>query len=502
MYALRPPSTTVDDDPLVPLFSLLAVVWAIAFVSGWRRKQAELAFRWGSSSAGVAERLRPSFEGAQATDPVSGRRVLVEAAHRKALRYAASASVSVLCLLVPVVVMFASLNLQGYITPKARYVLGLPVYYPSLARHAAEGATFDPKGSLALAPVVLHAVVIFLLNTGYRTIALRLTRLENHRTMTSFDASLLLKRFAFESLDCYLALFYIAFELQDVPRLRQELIALYTTDTARRVLLETLVPLLTHWRAAHASSADAAEEAAANGKEEASPPGSRGVQLMSPPSRQSPSGTLSRQNSNQSALERQLSLSSLPVPAVAATSSATSLSPSAPSPADELASALLQRRRHASAEDLRGSDGAELSPSRRLAEAGMATATSMAAALGHQRASRQLAIASELELEPYDDFDDYLEMVRTPLLGRRVPRRVPRSLSSARLPLSSSRPRPPLAPPRAIAPLHVSSPPSSAGHPVRLRRALRVRLPARADRLARVQPARALLRCLQARRAL
>ena len=54
-------------------------------------------------------------------------------------------------------------------------------------------------------------------------------------------SSMLFKRFAFEASDCYLALFYIAFELKDVPKLRAELVALFTADTVRRVLLESVM---------------------------------------------------------------------------------------------------------------------------------------------------------------------------------------------------------------------------------------------------------------------
>jgi hypothetical protein len=47
--------------------------------------------------------------------------------------------------------------------------------------------------------------------------------------------------------------------IEQVPRLRQELVALFTTDTARRVLTETLLPLLTHWSAARRSSQASAD---------------------------------------------------------------------------------------------------------------------------------------------------------------------------------------------------------------------------------------------------
>ena len=292
---------SVDDDPYVPAFSMLVVVWAICFVQLWRRRQLSLSFAWGSTAADDTQRLRPSFVGVAATDPVTGRPTLVDPAWRRCARYAISACISLGCLLVPVGAMFASLNLQGYIQPNAKHVLGCRVHSPWLAAHAAPGGYFDPAGSLALVPVVLHAIVINLLNLSYRvrplerarpctcilpvrckgilscarhghrmrplmrmaralhahryrSVARRLTALENHRTQAAHDRSLLIKRFAFEACDAYIALFYIAFELQDVLRLRQELIALYTTDTLRRVLLETLLPLASNWRAARASN--------------------------------------------------------------------------------------------------------------------------------------------------------------------------------------------------------------------------------------------------------
>lgn len=136
--------------------------------------------------------------------------------------------------------------------------LGLPVYVPSVAKHAQPGALFDPNGNLALAPVAAHAVTIMILNKAFYEVAHALARLENHRHQSSYDTSVLIKRFVFEALDCYLALFYIAFELKDVPKLRMELVALLTVDTVRRVLLETALPLALNFGAVRASGGAAA----------------------------------------------------------------------------------------------------------------------------------------------------------------------------------------------------------------------------------------------------
>ena len=256
IWLRRPADLLVDDDPYVPAYALLTVVWACGFVALWRRKEAALDFKWGCADA--QEYIRSDFEGDEVTSEVTGETVRRERPARRAARYALSIGVTLVCLAVPVAVMLVSLNLQGYISPLGRDVLGVPVYSAAVSAYAKPGATFDPNGSLALVPVVIHAVTIALLNKGYRHIAEYLTDFENHRTQRAYENSLVLKRFFFEAFDCYVALFYIAFELGDVSRLRMELVSLYTSDTVRRIATETVLPLLLQRGAALRGGGDAA----------------------------------------------------------------------------------------------------------------------------------------------------------------------------------------------------------------------------------------------------
>ena len=258
VWSRRPSNVSVDDDPFVPLFSLLAVVWAMAFVTCWRSRERELAFLWNTADVPGTERLRPGFFGKQTVDPVSGCTVVSVSALSRICRLAFSSGATLLSLLVAVCAMVISLNLQGYIVAATGPWLGIPVHIPTLARHAAPGGLFhaDSGGmTTPYIPVVLHALTIQLLNSIFRRAASALTKVENHRLESTHQTSLLIKRFAFEACDCYLSLFYIAFELQDVPKLRSELIALFTVDTIRRVALEVALPLLLNWRAVRASNA-------------------------------------------------------------------------------------------------------------------------------------------------------------------------------------------------------------------------------------------------------
>ena len=136
-------------------------------------------------------------------------------------------------------VMFASLNLQGYILDPNSF--GHVVF---LQRYAAPGAIFDQNGWFFLVPTVIHAIVIFCINRLYRLVAMRLTDWENWRLQSQHENALIVKRFLFEAADCYLPLFYICFYRRNVRQLEIELQTLYMTDEVRRIATETLIPWL------------------------------------------------------------------------------------------------------------------------------------------------------------------------------------------------------------------------------------------------------------------
>lgn len=115
----------------------------------------------------------------------------------------------------------------------------------SVAQWSDPGRIFDPETNTSIIPVVLHVVTILNLNNLYQGMAHWLTDNENPRTALEYENSVILKRFFFESFDCYIALFYLAFFQFDVLRLRVELVGMYTTDSLRRIFLETVLPAVT-----------------------------------------------------------------------------------------------------------------------------------------------------------------------------------------------------------------------------------------------------------------
>jgi len=233
---------TIDENPVAPLFGIFVAIWANLYLKLWTRQAAELSWGWGSFNAEKQEKVRPEFKGELRVSPVTGLEERYFPYQRRLMQYGISLLVTLPLILVVVLVMFTLLNLQGYITDPAS-----PFIVPALADLAAPGELFDPAGPYALVPVVGYSVVVMFLNKWYRSVAEWLTAMENHRTDSSHQDALVIKRVIFEMFDCYSALLYVAFYKLDIIRLREEVLALFTADEIRRVALESLVPFLIGW---------------------------------------------------------------------------------------------------------------------------------------------------------------------------------------------------------------------------------------------------------------
>lgn len=50
------------DDPLLPAFCILLMMWTMGFVEIWKRRNASIAFKWGVDGVEDEERMRVSAE--------------------------------------------------------------------------------------------------------------------------------------------------------------------------------------------------------------------------------------------------------------------------------------------------------------------------------------------------------------------------------------------------------------------------------------------------------
>jgi|LauGreDrversion4_2_1035121.scaffolds.fasta_scaffold744078_2 hypothetical protein len=62
---------------------------------------------------------------------------------------------------------------------------------------------------MGLVPTIVQTIISVILNEVFKPIAAKATNIENHRTQTAYNNSLIIKRFAFNFCDYFLYLFYI-----------------------------------------------------------------------------------------------------------------------------------------------------------------------------------------------------------------------------------------------------------------------------------------------------
>ena len=235
-------------DQSMSLFAFAMVVWGFFFLKQWDRSCAWFTNKWGTFERVKIQRdIRLTFYGDYEISEITGLPELHYPAWKRRCKYVVSFLVTALLLVVAFSLMIASLNLQGYVSELRASGRKSTFFIYRLAKLAEPGALFDPTGSVVLSkvPVLLHAIMIFILNQKiYRPIAIALTEWENHKTDADYENALVLKRFLFDAFDCYIALFYLAFFECDIVRLRNELAALFVSDCIRRVLTETVIPLV------------------------------------------------------------------------------------------------------------------------------------------------------------------------------------------------------------------------------------------------------------------
>lgn len=243
-----------DNYRWTPLYALVIMLWAALFQKYWKRTCAEWSWKFGTALVGEEELLRPEFVGEERISPVTGEKERYYPTRKRLLRYCESVVVTTGMLVVALVFMICSLNLQGYmLLPEGDSVTAIErwFYVPWLSQFAEEGGAFDSNGyyrgyiPASLGATVVHVIFIQGWNKVYRSVATRLTDRENHRTEEEYQNNLMIKRFLFEAFDCYVSLFYLAFVQFDMLKLRNELISLYTVDSIRRIATECILPMIT-----------------------------------------------------------------------------------------------------------------------------------------------------------------------------------------------------------------------------------------------------------------
>uniref|UniRef100_A0A8C0CKV0 Anoctamin n=1 Tax=Balaenoptera musculus TaxID=9771 RepID=A0A8C0CKV0_BALMU len=205
----QPSSCHPPDKPgciLRGSFALFNVVWSTLFLEEWKRRGAELAYKWGTldSPGEAVEEPRPQFRGVRRISPVTRAEEFYYPPWKRLLfQLLVSLPLCLTCLACVFLLMLGCFQLQELVLS----VKGLP----RLAR-------FLPK--------VMLALLVSASAEGYKKLAVWLNDMENYRLESAYEKHLIIKVVLFQFVNSYLSLFYIGFYLKDMERLKELLIVL------------------------------------------------------------------------------------------------------------------------------------------------------------------------------------------------------------------------------------------------------------------------------------
>ncbi|XP_077331552.1 anoctamin-8 isoform X3 [Lithobates pipiens] len=218
-------SDQTSRDICCVVFAFFNVIWATLFLEGWKRRGAELAYKWGTldTPAEFIEEPRPQFRGVKRISPVTNCEELHYPPWKRLLfQSCVSLPICMSCLFFVFIVMLACFELQ-------EFVLSIREL-PRLVR-------FFPK--------ILLAIIVSSCDEVYRKIAYWLNDMENYRLQSAYDKHLIIKIVLFQFVNSYLSLFYIGFYLKDMERLKEQLLVFSLPHSFTRQIKGALLPFLT-----------------------------------------------------------------------------------------------------------------------------------------------------------------------------------------------------------------------------------------------------------------
>uniref|UniRef100_A0A2K6MBK0 Anoctamin n=1 Tax=Rhinopithecus bieti TaxID=61621 RepID=A0A2K6MBK0_RHIBE len=223
LYTFTEADQTSRDVSCV-VFALFNVIWSTLFLEEWKRRGAELAYKWGTldSPGEAVEEPRPQFRGVRRISPITRAEEFYYPPWKRLLfQLLVSLPLCLACLVCVFLLMLGCFQLQELVLS----VKGLP----RLAR-------FLPK--------VMLALIVSVSAEGYKKLAIWLNDMENYRLESAYEKHLIIKVVLFQFVNSYLSLFYIGFYLKDMERLKEMLATLLITRQFLQNVREVLQPHL------------------------------------------------------------------------------------------------------------------------------------------------------------------------------------------------------------------------------------------------------------------
>ncbi|XP_033120637.1 anoctamin-8-like isoform X2 [Anneissia japonica] len=216
-----------NHDEHIVIFSVFNIIWGTLYLESWKRRSAELAYQWGTldSKHELITDPRPLYTGDLIESPISGKLTPYYPAWKRNLfHYFVTLPVIILCIIVVFLSMLSLFELQEYVNKKIQ-----EEQFPSW---------------ISLLPKVLLGICINITEDVYKKIAKWLNDMENYRLQETYENHLIIKLVVVQFINNFLSLFYVAFYLQDMARLRATLATLFITKQIIGNAKEAMLPYL------------------------------------------------------------------------------------------------------------------------------------------------------------------------------------------------------------------------------------------------------------------
>lgn len=183
------------SHPVLPFYSLVVTVWSIFMLEYWKRHESATAMRWGMSDFEQLESERPEYYGDSITSPINGRKITFNPPTVTRRMMAVTQTV-VSCFIAIVIGVVAAIYVFRFFLQKQ-----------------SNGTTYA-----STVASIINTVQIMIFNAIYQVVATKLTDIENHRTDTQYEDSLIAKLFIFQFVNSYASFFFLAFIASNLDR--------------------------------------------------------------------------------------------------------------------------------------------------------------------------------------------------------------------------------------------------------------------------------------------
>ncbi|CAX51677.2 Anoctamin [Caenorhabditis elegans] len=185
------------DTKMNAFFAVFMSIWGSVFVQIWKRNNSVLSYQWNSDDFHAIEPDRPEFRGSKVKeDPITGEDIWISPALARYIKMLASFVFVSFSMLVVVISLMLVTLLKIWM-----------VYNFQCTKEY----TFHCWLSAAFLPSILNTLSAMGLGAIYSNLVSRLNSWENHRTESEHNNSLIVKIFAFQMVNTYTSLFYVAF---------------------------------------------------------------------------------------------------------------------------------------------------------------------------------------------------------------------------------------------------------------------------------------------------